>query len=69
MFQKASELTFRYKAASFAFIVVVAIKFSLQFAENYNYMDIINVVLYSILFLLVCFGYWDFNKKKKENQE
>ena len=67
MVQKASEASFRYKAVSLKFIVVVAIKLSLRFAENYNYMDIINVVLYSILFLLVCFGLWDIEKKRKEN--
>ena len=65
MFQKANEVSSRYKITLLAFITVVVIKLSLRLAEFDHFMAITNVVLYFILFLLVGFGLWDLNQKGK----
>jgi high-affinity Fe2+/Pb2+ permease len=66
MFQKANEVSSRYKITLLAFITVVVIKLSLRLAEIDHFLAITNVVLYFILFLLVCFGLWDLGRKRKE---
>jgi len=68
MFQKENEVSSRYKITLLAFITVVVIKLSLRLAEINNYMGITNVFLYFILFLLVCFGLHDLDKKRKVKQ-
>ena len=68
MFQKANEVSSRYKITLLAFITVVVIKLALRLAEIDQFMDITNVVLYFILFLLVCFGLWDLDNKRKVKQ-
>lgn len=66
MFQKANEVSSRYKITLLAFITVVIIKLSLRLAEIDYFLAITNVVLYFILFLLVCFGLWDLGRKRIE---
>jgi len=69
MFQKVSESSFRYKAMLLAFIVIILLKLVLRVTQTYSYMDLINTILYVILFLTFCFGIWDIKKNKKENQK
>ena len=69
MFQKVSKSSFRYKAMLLAFIVIVLLKLVLRITQTYSYMDLIDTALFLVLFLTFCFGIWDINKRKKENQE
>ncbi|PGZ79365.1 hypothetical protein COE55_10395 [Priestia megaterium] len=69
MFQKVSESSFRYKAMLLAFIVIVLLKLILRVTHTYSYMDLVNTILYVVLFLTFCFGIWDINNRKKENQK
>ncbi|PFW44746.1 hypothetical protein COL17_25175 [Priestia megaterium] len=69
MFQKVSKSSFLYKAMLLAFIVIVLLKLVLRITQTYSYMDLIDTTLYVVLFLTFCFGIWDINKRKKENQK
>lgn len=69
MFQQANEVSSRYKITLLAFITVVIIKLALRLADINYYTGITNVVLSFILFLLVCFGLWDLEKKRKVKQQ
>ena len=68
MFQKVSESSFRYKTMLLAFIVIVLLKLILRITHTYFYMDLVNTILYVVLFLAFYFGISSINKRKKEDQ-
>lgn len=69
MFQKSSETSVLYKAMLLAFIVLVLLKLILRVTHTYFYIDLVNSILYVVLFLAFYFGISSINKRKKEDQK
>lgn len=69
MFQKSSETSVLYKAMLLAFIVLVLLKLILRVTHTYFYIDLVNSILYAVLFLTFYFGISSINKRKKQEQK